>query len=70
MLLGPRGLPMVSQLATLAGWPLLPRQQPGRPQPTVSPSCGTDAGSRGDRRRDGLPVVLTVAELLDSNRKG
>lgn len=70
MLLGARVLPRVGLLATLAGWSLLPRHQPGQPQPTVSPSRGTDARSRGDRRPDGLPETLTVADLPGSDRKG
>ncbi|MGQ0777319.1 MAG: hypothetical protein ACT4NY_23370 [Pseudonocardiales bacterium] len=63
MLLGTRVLPRVGLLATQAGWPLLPRRQPGQSQPTVSPSCRTDAREHGDRRPDSLPVALTVAEL-------
>ncbi len=46
MLFGTRVLHMVGGLfATLADWPLLPRQQTGRPQRTVSPSV-----TRGRRR--------------------
>lgn len=60
MLFGTQVLPMIVPLATLAGRPLLPRQQPGQPQPTVSPSGGTDARGRSDRRLDSLPGALTV----------
>jgi len=60
MLLGTRVPHMVGLLATQVGWP---RRQPGQPQPAVSPSCGADAGGRGDRRPDSVPVALTVAEL-------
>lgn len=71
MLFGTRVLPMVGLLATLAGWLLLPRLQPDRPQPTVSPSCGADAARHdGDQRPDGLPGMLAAAESPDSDWKG
>lgn len=63
MLFGTQVLPMIGPLATLAGGLLLSRQQPGQPQPTVSPSCGTDARGLGDRRPDCLPMAMTVAVL-------
>jgi len=59
MLFGTRAaLPMIGLLATVADWPPLPRQQPGRQQPAVSPSYETDVGRHGDRRPDGLRVAL------------
>jgi hypothetical protein len=63
MLSGTRVLSKVCMLVTLASWSLLPQHQPGRPQPTLNPWHGSDAGRRGDRQLDGHPVTFTVAEL-------
>ncbi|MGH3914874.1 MAG: hypothetical protein ACRDTC_15920 [Pseudonocardiaceae bacterium] len=70
MSFGTRVPSMIDLLASPAGRPLPPRQQPGRSQPTMRPSGGTDVEVRPDRRVDGLPVALAVAELPDFNRKG
>lgn len=63
MLFGTQVPPMINPFTTLTGWPLPWGQQPGQPQPMVSPSYGTDARAPGDRRPDSLLRALIVAAL-------
>jgi hypothetical protein len=69
MLFGTQILPMVDLIATPVGRYYRDSSPAGRGR-RLSPSRGTGAGGRGDRRPDGLPVARTVAEPSSSSWKG
>lgn len=67
MLFATQLLPMVVLLATLAGWPLPPRQQPDQPQRMVTPLRGPMPGVVVIDDEIASRVMPTVAELPDSD---